>query len=179
MYHFVAPWFPRPAYALKCSVYSGILMCSCAWFTTECRTATERQDDWSYSCLSGEHYQPRQVNAQTHGITCTDSVYRCSGAIAAQPAWQLANTPVWRDQKRPISLLYCCFVSFISTKARHWTYYSALHVICGCRAIYRLTVLRNHWHCCISYYHNIIISSGLPPVFLECTSYLFQLHAWV
>ena len=32
---FVTPWFLRSVFALKCSVYSIILMCSHAWFTTE------------------------------------------------------------------------------------------------------------------------------------------------
>ena len=31
---FVASWFPRSVYVLKCFVYSGILMSSCVWFTT-------------------------------------------------------------------------------------------------------------------------------------------------
>ena len=43
---FVAPWFPRSVYVLKCSVYSSILTCSRAWFTTALS-----KDDWSYSCL--------------------------------------------------------------------------------------------------------------------------------
>ena len=48
-----------------------------------------------------------------------------------------------------------------------------LHVICGCRAVQTNSAeISYHWHCCIcSYYHNII-SSGSPPVFLECTSLL-------
>ena len=31
---FITPWLPRSMYALICSVYSGILLCSRAWFTT-------------------------------------------------------------------------------------------------------------------------------------------------
>ena len=34
MYHICRTWFPRSMYNLKCSVYSSILMCSRAWFTT-------------------------------------------------------------------------------------------------------------------------------------------------
>ena len=36
-----------------------------------------------------------------------------------------------------------------------------------------LTVLRQHWHCCnvATCIVTIIISSGSPPVFLECTSF--------
>ena len=38
---------------------------------------------------------------------------------------------------------------------------------------YRLTLLRHHWHCCICSYSHNIISSGFPPVFLECTSNIY------
>ena len=37
---FVTPWFPSSVYALKWSVYSGILTCSRAWFTTICTRST-------------------------------------------------------------------------------------------------------------------------------------------
>ena len=97
------------------------------------------------------------MNAQTYGINRFSLLRQWSCSLCESKWWLM-------------SLLYCCFVTFISTKVRHWIYYSAcvLFVDVG---PYKLTVLRHHWHFCIcSYCHNNIISSGLPPVFLECTS---------
>ena len=122
-------------------------------------------NDWSYSCL------PWRLSTKTgrwmhrHMVQNGLSLLRqwsCSCPATCQRACV--------NQKQPMSLLYCCFVMFISTKARHWTYYSACLLFVDIEP-YRLTVLRHHWHCCIcSYCHNII-SSGSPPVFHECTSY--------
>ena len=53
---FVAPQFPRSVYALKCSMHSGILMCSRARFTT-CK------EDWSLPWKLS-----MKTNAHTHGI---------------------------------------------------------------------------------------------------------------
>ena len=69
---FVALWFPRSVYSLKCSMYSSILTCSHALFTTACTRSTEQQ-----GCL--EHVEllmsavkiideDRKVNAQTRGL---------------------------------------------------------------------------------------------------------------
>ena len=83
-------------------------------------------------------------------------------------ARQLANVPVWVKTTDKLTV-YGCFVTFISTKARHCTYYSACILFVDVELW--LTVLRHYWQCCIcSYCHNII-SLGSPPVFLECTSY--------
>ena len=80
------------------------------------------------------------------------------------------------NKKQLMGWLYCCFVMFISTQVWHWTYYSACVLFVDVKKSYRLTVQRHHWHCWLcSYCHNII-SSGLPPVFLECTGYTFT-HA--
>ena len=73
---FVAPWFPRSVYGLKFSVYSGILTCSRAWFTTLCtRLWTNSKNDWSYSLLMSQTLlwrllmkTGRWMRMQTHGI---------------------------------------------------------------------------------------------------------------
>ena len=78
------------------------------------------------------------------------------------------------NQKQPMGWLHCCFVTFVSTKARHWTYmYYSVCVLFVYVELYRSTMQRHHWHKLLaicSYCHNMI-SSGLTPVFLECTSY--------
>ena len=94
------------------------------------------------------------MNAQAHGINT--SAYWDSGAVAAK---QFANADACVNQKRPMNWLYCCFVTSISTKARHWTCYGACTLFVDVET-FRLTVLRprlrHHWHCCIcSYCHNI------------------------
>ena len=134
--------------------YTSILMCSRAWFTTAC---TQMNNSRDYSCLPWRLSMKTTwwVNAQTRGINGFSLLRQCSCPATSQ------HTCV--KQKRPMSLLYCCFVVFISTKARHWTYYSACMLFMDVEP-YRLTVLRHHWHCCIcSYCHNII-SSGLPAL---------------
>ena len=46
---FVAPWFPRSVYALKCSVYSQYIdVLTCVIYNY---TRLNSKDDWSYSCL--------------------------------------------------------------------------------------------------------------------------------
>ena len=64
---FVAPRFTRSVYAQKCSVYSGILTCSRAWFTTALdRTRLELL----VSRLCREDYRRRQVGE------CADTWYK-------------------------------------------------------------------------------------------------------
>ena len=85
-----------------------------------------------------------------------------------------------------MSLLYCCFVTFISTKTWHrMNLLQYLHVICECRAVQTNSVEKKWWditgtHCCIctcSYCHNII-SSGSPRYSLTALVYIFFYTKW-
>ena len=58
---FVAPWFLRSVYALKCSIHSGILM----WPT--CAKRKHRLAGVLIVCCDEEGRQGQVVNAQTHG----------------------------------------------------------------------------------------------------------------
>ena len=92
---FVAPWFPRSVYALKCSVYSGILTCSCAWFTTKQQGRLELP----YLLLAVKiiHEESKTGKRMCRHMLQMDSTYWDSGAVAAQ---QLANAPVWLRNDR-------------------------------------------------------------------------------
>ena len=79
---FVTPWFPRSMYTLKCSMYSGILTCSCAWFTTAL--------DWTARMTAAlSLFQPWRLSTKTGRWMCRhmvqiDSAYRDSGAVAGR-----------------------------------------------------------------------------------------------
>ena len=103
------------------------------------------------------------MNAQTHGVNRFSLVRQWSCSCCPATCQRTCVNQKWL-----MSLLYWCFVTFISTKAQHWTYYSACMLFVDVEP-YRLTVLRHHWHCCICIYCHNIISSGSPPVFFECT----------
>ena len=115
----VTPWLLRYMYTLTCSIYSGILICSCASFTTE--HSTEQQGQSELLVFFHEDCRQRQVGE------CRDTWYKqikptkTSGAVAAQ---KLANAPVWIRNDRWAAV----FVTFISTQAQHYTYYSA-HIL--------------------------------------------------
>ena len=115
-----------------------------------------------------EDYWQRQVGE------CADIWYK-----RIQPTEiveQLAKAPVWiktTSDELTVLLLFC---DVHIDKGTTLNLLQCLCVICRCRTVWT-TVLRHHWHCCIcSYCHNII-SSGSPPVFLECASYNLQ-HLW-
>ena len=155
---FVTPLFPRSVYAPKCSVYSGILMCSYAWFTTAYLHLTEQQgqlEHYSVCCENMIIDEERYVNAQTHGINWFSLLRQWSCSYLA--TWQRDGLTV---------LLFCNIHIDIGTTLN--LPQSAFFVDVE---PYRLTVQRHQWHCwpCI-YCHNII-SSGSPPVVLECASY--------
>ena len=138
---FVAPWFRR-------SVYSSILTCSCVWFTTA--LSQERQELLVSHGVCHEEYRRRQVGE------CADTWYKQISLLRqCMELWLPGIMPTCLcESKRLMSLLYCCFVTFMLTKARHWTYYSACVSFVDVES-YRLTVLRHHWHCCVcSYSHN-------------------------
>ena len=99
---FVAPWFPRSVYALKYSVYSSRLACSRAWFTTALSKA-----DWSYSCLLWRLSTKTGRWIHRH-MVWTDSACWDSGADCRCPA---TCHRACVNQKRPMNLLYCCFVT--------------------------------------------------------------------
>ena len=90
---FVAPWFPRPVYALKYSVYSGILTYSRVWFTNACTPrlhSTEQQGQLATRCL------PWRLSTNTgrwmhRHMVYTDSTYWDTGAVAAR---QLQKQPM-------------------------------------------------------------------------------------
>ena len=105
-----------------------------------------------------EDYQWRQVDE------CTDTWYKWAQPTERVELFLHSNLPLRlckSETRWPMGWLYSCFVTFISTKALHWTCYSTcVLIICGCRAIQ--TVQRHHWHCWLcSYCHNII-SLGSP-----------------
>ena len=82
------------------------------------------------------------------------------------------------NQKQPMGfILYCCFVTFISTKAMTLNLLQCLSVICGCRAV-QINSMETSLALLHMYCHNIhVISSGSPPVFLECISiYLLSIY---
>ena len=106
-----------------------------------------------------EDYRWRQVGecADTwyNQIQPTETVH---GAVAAQ---QLANMPVWIKNDR---WAYCTAVLWRSCRRRRDTELTTVPVSFVDVELYRLTVLRHHWHCCIcSYSHNIISSCRLVP----------------
>ena len=111
----------------------------------------------------------RLVNAQTHGINGFSLLRQWSCSCPATYQRACACDSKW------LMSLYFCFVDVHIDQAASLNWLQCLCVICECRAVYRWTVLRHHWHCCIfSYCHNII-SSGSPPVFNECTSTITKL----
>ena len=107
--------------------------------------------------------EDRQVNAQTYGINGFSLLiqWSCSCPETCQ------RTCVWIKND---------WWAYCRSTAVLWHSYwqrrdTELTTVPACYAEpCRLTMLRYHWHCCTcSYCHNII-SSGSPPVFLECTS---------
>ena len=136
---FVAPWFLRSVYALKCSMYD---MLTCVIYNCMHSTEQQRRLELLVSAVKIID-EDRLVNAQAHGINRFSLLRQCSCPATCQHAcvsqkWSMG----W--------LLYSWFVTFISTKAWYWAYYSAESP---------LALL------------HMYISSGSPPVFLECTSY--------
>ena len=109
---FVTPWFPRSVYVLKCSVYSGILMCSHHGLQQH---STEQQGRLELLIVYHEDYRRRQVGE------CVDTWYKYGFSLLRQ--WSCSCPAACQhasvNQKQSMSLLYCCFVTFISTKARH------------------------------------------------------------
>ena len=105
--------------------------------------------------------EDRLVNAQTHDINCVFSILRqwgCSCPATCQCACV--------NQKRPMGLLYqLLFCDVHIDIGATLNLLQCLHVICGCRAVQTNSAKTSS----CSYCHKII-SSGLPPVFLECTS---------
>ena len=81
----------------------------------------------------------RWMRTQIHGINEFSLLrqWSCSCPATSQYARPM-------NQKHLMSLLYCCFVTFISTKAWHWTYYSACVLFVDVEP-YRL-ILRLHCH---------------------------------
>ena len=49
---FVAPWFLRSVYVVKCSVYFGILTCPHAWFITACTQLNSRTTGSTHVCCA-------------------------------------------------------------------------------------------------------------------------------
>ena len=131
---FVASWFLRSVYVLKWSVFFGILTCSHAWFTTTCT----RQQYWTarttgVTRVYCDFYWRREVGECTDTwYKSTDSAYWDSGTVAD---WQLANAPVWIRNNWWAYCSAVLWVTFVSKYVQHWTYYSTLHVICGCRVV--------------------------------------------
>ena len=122
---FVAPCrFPRSVYVLKYSVYSGILTCSNAWFTTE------QQGQPDALIVYCENYQRRQLGE------CTDSVYKWIQPTETVELYSYLATcqrSICVNQKRLMGWLYS--VLFCDVHIDMGVTLNCLHVICGCRAI--------------------------------------------
>ena len=168
LYHllaFVTPWFPRSVYTIRCSMYSGILKCSHAWFTTALDW-TARATGATRVCHEDYWWRQVQVNAQTHGINGFSLLRQWS--CRCLPTFQRG----WVNQKWPMSLLYCCFVTFISTKAPHWTYYSACVLFVNVEP-YRP---KGHSHEARCYALSMRIRSESNWMRIRCTSIAFTWH---
>ena len=125
---FVAPWFPRSVYVLKCSVYFGILTWSRAWFTTNSRTTGATR------CCC-EDYQWRQVGK------CADTSYKRihipvdSGAVAArQLPTRLQCESKTTDERTVLTAVFNLWCSY---RQRRDTELTAMPA--GCRAIQTVT----------------------------------------
>ena len=141
---FVACWFLRSMYALKYSVYFGILTCSRVWFTTAL-------EGWLELLVSAV----KIINWRQVSESCADTWHKWIQLLRqGSCSCPVGNLPTRLWESKTTDELTVLWRSYWQ---RHNTELT--------------TVLGNHWHCCIcSYCHNII-SSGSPPVFLECTSY--------
>ena len=112
---FVAHWFLRSVYALKCSMYSGILTCSHVWFTTayNLRLHSTEQQGWL------------ELLVVCHEDWQVDGVYEFSLLRQWSCSYPATCQRACVIQKRPMGWLYYCFVMIILTEVWHWTYYSA------------------------------------------------------
>ena len=129
MYHwpaFVAPWFSRSVYTLKCSIYwrapcTDVLMC--VVYNCIPLVGLNSKEEWSLDLLvvCCEDYWRRQVGE------CADTWYKWIEPIerlelfffsCLATSQRACVKPRWL-----MGWLYCCFVTFISTKAQHWTLY--------------------------------------------------------
>ena len=142
MYHlptFVAPWFPISVYTLKCSV---------VYWRAHVRDLQLHALDWTARTTGAtrvchEDYRRRQVGE------CTDTWYKqiqptetVHGAVAAQ---QLTNMPVWIKNDQ---WAYCTAVLWRLCQQRCDTELTTVPVSFVDVELYRLTVLKHHWHCC-------------------------------
>ena len=118
--------------------YIDVLTCviyNCTWQNTTWVTHVPTLP-WRLSTKTGRWM--RRYMVQT-----AHSAYWDSGAVTARQLLQRACVITWWADS-----LYCCFVTFTLTKARHWIYYSAC-ILSVDVELYRLTMLRHHWHCSI------------------------------
>ena len=125
---FVAPCFPRSGYALKCSVYSGILTCSRVWFKTAL--------DWTVMTTGAtrvccEDYRRRQVGE------CADTWYKpCIQPTETEELYRPSNLSTLlfeSETTNGLTVLLFCDVH-IDTSAT-LNLLQCLRVICGCRAV--------------------------------------------
>ena len=113
---------------------------------------------WKFSTKTGGWMRRHMVY--------TDSAYwdTDSGAVAA---WQLANMPLWlKNDPQWAAGLYCLVFSNVHIDiGMTLNLLLCLCVICGCRAV-QTNITSAERSLALQYK----ISSGSPPVFLECTS---------
>ena len=103
----VACWFLRSVYALKCSAYSSILMCSHAWLSRQYNW-TARPGALLIVWLSMKTEKRWCTDAYNKRIETTKTVWSCSGPETCHSACVKQPMLGW---------LY----SFISTWEWHWT----------------------------------------------------------
>ena len=156
MYHLpciFTPWFMRSAYALKFSLYFGILTCSCVWFTTAC-TRLNSKDDW------------RQVGE------CADTWYKQIQPTETEELQLPGNLPTHLCQSETtdgLTVLLVCDVHIDIDMALNLL--QCLCVICGCRAVQtnsaETSLTGTAGDVAIV---RIKSAQARPPVFHECTS---------
>ena len=166
---------PGSVYALKYSVYSYILTCSRVRFTTAC-TALDwtARTTWA-TRVCREDYQRRQVGE------CADTWFK---QISLLGQWSCSCPATCQracvNQKTTDELTVLLFCDVHIDKGVTLNLLWCLCVICGFRDVemYRLTLSRHHWHCCIyNCYHNNN-QLRLAPSIPECTSYICWLEYW-
>ena len=124
---FVASWFPRSVYALKCSVYSSVLTCSRAWFTTALNWTAGMTGT---ACVCHEDYWRRQV----HVGECADTWYKpCIQPTETVELYLPGNLPTPLCESEMTDgitvLLFCDDIGATLNLLQ------CLRVICGCRTV--------------------------------------------
>ena len=146
MYVSFTPLLSHPGSQYPCTpwnthVFQYIDVLTCVIYT--CTRQNSKNSGSIHACH--DDYQQRQVGE------CADTWYKWIQPTGTVKLYSCPATCqhacVILNGKRLTSFLYCCFMMFISTKARHWTCYKVpVCVLFVDVEPYRLTMLRHHWH---------------------------------